>query len=343
MVHPAKVLLSVLLALAFVLPCPVQAATVYEDPEGRFAMDLPDGWALLPQTDPAVFVFEGKEKVQVILQHFPDQSDPAELFDQALATVKGGGVPDPAPEGDLVDLKVNGHPARWGVYSGAVAGMKVVLISPLGGVGLGEGGVDFVTFLNSGNRKKMEKVVQGMFESIRLPGEKASGVSGRTKTAAAAPAASASQAGTPFAHDLVTMEIAPGWEAQPMGRNFEKEVVGFYSSPRLAGGTMLLICYKGMGMNMVKSIKGIKQTVEAAIPNASPVAVKESEKTDSGREVTYITYQGTSAAQGQDIPMGAVTATVKGKKSYVNIVVIVAAHLIPAATEDVTRMAKSVQ
>ena len=33
------------------------AQTTYEDPQGRFAIDIPKGWQLAPQTDDKVFVF----------------------------------------------------------------------------------------------------------------------------------------------------------------------------------------------------------------------------------------------------------------------------------------------
>ena len=46
-----------------------KAANTFEDPQGRFAIDLPSGWELDPQTDETVFVFKGDSK-SIIIQYF---------------------------------------------------------------------------------------------------------------------------------------------------------------------------------------------------------------------------------------------------------------------------------
>lgn len=335
----SKTVLALFLVIFVVIPSgAASAGNAFQDPEGRFELDLPDGWKLLPQTDTTVFSFEGPEKVQIVLQYVPDVKDREELFGKSVDLMRGGGVPDAAPEGELSDMEVSGHPARLGVYSGYVTGTKIRLYGLLGGVALKDGGAVFAVFLNAGNRKPMGEKVEKVFTSLRLPGEKATGVSGRMAVAAAA-----EEKPAPFVHDLVTMELPPGWKEQPKARSFEKEVVGFFSSDRLSGATLLIACYEGFFMNMPKAIDASRKTVLASIPNAGPVAVTKDLKTAAGRELVLITYEGTQPHQGQDVRMRVLTATAKGGKSYVNLLLFVVPNLGPAASEQILRMANSIR
>jgi hypothetical protein len=79
-------------------------------------------------------------------------------------------------------LEINGNPARWGIYSGAVEaqGTKVNLHGLLGAVVLDEGGIYFMSFLNDFNREEWEEPLTKVFHSIRAVDTEVTGASSGT-------------------------------------------------------------------------------------------------------------------------------------------------------------------
>jgi hypothetical protein len=175
------------------------ALNAFEEPGGRFAIDLPVGWVLQPQTDQTVFVFQGPAAVQIVVQYVSGAASCAQLFQVALdaASTTLNGL---APEGKPTDLMVNGHPSHWEVRSGtftAPNGVKVRLYALLGGVMLRGGGVAFQSYLSDQNRKNLEGIVKSAFATIRLPGEPVSGESDRGVVATERTSEAAEERGRP--------------------------------------------------------------------------------------------------------------------------------------------------
>ena len=88
------------------------AQTTFEDPQGRFAIDLPKGWQLDPQQEDALFVFKGDGK-SIIIEYVSGVNDAGALMKKAQATLVASGLTNPVLDGDLMDMTINGHPARY--------------------------------------------------------------------------------------------------------------------------------------------------------------------------------------------------------------------------------------
>ena len=101
--NPARNRASILLravVIASIGRLSAGVANAFDDPEGRFSIDLPAGWQLAPQTDTDVYVFEG-EGSNVIFQYMPATGQakaPAELW-QGVTDSGGQAAPMRSPMG----------------------------------------------------------------------------------------------------------------------------------------------------------------------------------------------------------------------------------------------------
>ena len=132
------------------------AGNTFDDPKGRFSIDLPEGWKLTPQTDKDVYVFKGGDNNSIIMEYNAGAENSPELFQQAIDAFEASGLPNPSPVDKIMDLTVNAHPARWGAYTGEMeyGSVKVRLYGMLGSVFLGEGGVYFLAIMSKGTMDK---------------------------------------------------------------------------------------------------------------------------------------------------------------------------------------------
>lgn len=312
-----------------------QAQTTYEDPQGRFAIDIPKGWQLAPQTDDKVFVFQGEGK-SIIIECVPSVNDPVELLKKAETTVRLSGMAKPALEGEVTELTLNGLPARWGVYKGSLSG--VVLNALCGGVANGENGLYFLSFISVAEMPLWKDKLEKAFQTIRASGQKVTGVDGvKAVAAAAAPAAEP----TPWKSALVSLTLPPGWTETPKPRGIEKEVQGMFANASLPGVTLMAVGYKGMGMNMAKALDAGIKTFKIPVPNAQPVDVQETKI--EGKKVNVVVYKGTSVGAGTEVELGAVIAVTKADKCYLNLIAIGQATLLVDMKAQVLEIVKTVK
>jgi hypothetical protein len=311
------------------------AQTTYDDPQGRFAIDVPKGWQLAPQTDDKVFVFQGEGK-SIIIECVPGMNDPAELFKKAETTVRLSGMAKPALEGEITVMTVNGLSARWGVFKGTMSG--VTLAALCGVVANGENGLYFLSFIAVTDMTAWKGKLEKAFQTIRAKGGKVTGVEGvKAVAAAAAPAAEP----TPWKGALVSLTLPPGWTETPKPRGIEKEVQGMFANASLPGVTLMAVGYKGAGMSMAKALDAGIKTFKIPVPNAQPVDVQEMEI--EGKKVNVVVYKGTSVGAGTEVEIGAVIAVMKAEKCYTNLIAIGQATVLAEMKAQVLEIAKTVK
>ena len=311
------------------------AQTTYEDPQGRFAIDLPKGWQLAPQTDDKVFVFQGEAK-SIIIECVPGMSDPAELFKKAETMVRLSGMAKPALDGGIAEMTVNSLPARWGVYKGVISG--VTLAALCGGVANGENGLYFLSFISVADMAAWKGKLEKTFQTIRASGGKVTGVEGaKAVAAAAAPAAEP----TPWKTDLVSLTLPQGWTEKPKPRGFEKEVKGWFQSDALPGASLMVVCYKGAGMTLGKALDAGIKTMTIPNPGMKPVEVEEV-KLPNGT-VNYTALKGMVAAGGSEVELASVVISSKADKCYVNLILTGLGHLLPELKTQAFEIAKTVK
>jgi hypothetical protein len=155
------------------------AQSTYQAPSGAFVIDLPSSYGLPLVTRGMAYQFRG-DGGRILVVYLERQADVAAAFEQGITEIHEGGLEHVALERPAQAMKVNGHPARWGVLKGTVPmadNRKVTLHAYLGSIALQHGGLYFLTFLNDGNRPQWEGLMLQAFYSLRDAGEAVSGTS----------------------------------------------------------------------------------------------------------------------------------------------------------------------
>ena len=309
-----RVFSSILMVLSLLAATSISIAqTTFEDPQGRFAIDLPKGWVLAPLTDDKVFVFQGEGKT-IIVECVPMVNDPTELLKRAETTVRLSGMAKPLLVGDVLEMTLNGLPARWAVYAGSLSG--AALASLCGGVANGENGLYFLSFIPITDMAKWKDKLEKSFQSIRGQGQKVTGVESVNAVSVSAPAPSNP---TPWASDLVSLTLPPGWSEKPKPRGSEKEAKGLFMYDPLPGTTLMVVCYKGMGMTMSKALEAGIKTMTITVPGLKPVEAQEMKL--GKRKIYFAVYKGMAAGAGIEVELASVITVTKADKCYVNLIV----------------------
>jgi hypothetical protein len=158
--------------LGLPLPWIAQAQNTHQDPQGRFAIDLPPGFKLTSEQLGRILVFQGDD-AQLFVSAVAGSSDLDRLWRFALDDFTGPGVPAPPAE-SVSDLEVNGNPARlaWYTFDPGSDGTRAPYTALLGAVVLRASGTGVVCFavLNEKAAGRWGDALRGAFRSIRLPG-----------------------------------------------------------------------------------------------------------------------------------------------------------------------------
>ncbi len=290
------------------------AVNTFEDPDKHFAVDLPAGWSLQPQTDKEVFVFKGGDN-SIIMQYFPNLSSREELFGEAVRALRSSGLPNAVPSGELKDLSVNNSMARWGVYTDKVqyGSITVELYGLLGGVSLHEGGVYFLSVVSEGTLKQMGSTLEQTFQSIRDSGKVLSGVSEVTSVSAD----TTGEGQTAFHHEYLSLTLPAGWVSQSIPSNFEKEVIGWLKSGRIAGASITVICYRGWRYNYSNVRRGGLKTIALTYPKGQEMLKKPTKiATSNDYDAKVELWRGAVDAGGQTVFLQSPMAVMKTKNCW---------------------------
>ncbi len=189
-------------ALAVVLSALVctsaSAGATWKDEGGRFTMELPKKWKMEentiimgpeaiketvlvtePDADFSDYTDEDltvekfkfsnkKQKASVYIVFSPAAAEIGheEMFQDTLDSLPESGLTDIAVTGDIKDLSVNGHPARWAIYRGLVEGTTIALYGHIGAVSLEKGTLSFFAMLSESKSKDLAADLEGMFKSL---------------------------------------------------------------------------------------------------------------------------------------------------------------------------------
>jgi hypothetical protein len=316
-------------------------ANTFQEPKGRFDIDLPNGWALTPQTNPTVYVFKGTQNSNtIIIEYAEGKKSVAATFNAGMNTLKAAGLPNPVEVEKAKDFKVNGNPARWGVYSDEVTygSVKVLLYGLLGAVTLDKGRVYFLSIISKDDKAKFQKTYQTAFESIRSKGQEFSGVSYEPIAKPNEPALTS----TTFTHPSITLTLPPGWAPHDIPSNFEKETVAWLKSDTIAGASITVFCYRGpMQSYRSTRIRGLK-TIAASYPIGQSEMKKTTKLvTDSGFSATTELWKGFVSSGGQMLTLQSPLGIVKSEKGWIMMIGYVPDAGGPQLEEDFLMILKS--
>ena len=330
-----RVFSSILMVLSLLAATSIsRAQNTFEDLQGRFVIDLPQGWQLAPQTDDKVFSFQGEGKT-IIIECVPMVNDPAELLKKAETTLRSAGWG--FDSSGVMEMTLNGLPARWCVYKGALSGASLAALC--GGVVMEENGLYFLSIIPAQDMAKWKDKLEKSFQSIRGQGQKVTGVENVNSVAAAAQAPAENP--TPWKSALVSLTLPPGWREKPKPRGSEKEAKGLFMYDPLPGTSLVVVCYKGMGMTMSKALEAGIKTMTIPVPGLKPVEAQEMKL--GKRKIYFAVYKGMGVAAGTEVEIASVIAVTKADKCYTNLIAFGPSTVLAEMKAQVLEIVKTVK
>jgi hypothetical protein len=162
---------SLLIVMLFtgISPSDTCAEETFEELSGKFAIDIPDGYKLLPQAMSMLYQFDGSGP-QIMLLFIDDVNDLQEGMETSI-----GSLPDDFVSGahqtTKYKMKINGKKALLNIYQSRVkdeaSGKTVEIFALAGAVILKKGSASFIGIYNSLQRKEWEEQCKASFYSLR--------------------------------------------------------------------------------------------------------------------------------------------------------------------------------
>jgi len=272
----------------------IYAANTFTDPKGRFAIDLSAGWKLQPQTDEKTYVFK-ETSDSIIIEYSDGALSREELFQKGINTIRFS-MPTAEAKGDVMDKKVNGNPARWGIYKDTlmVGKTKVALYGMLGSISLKKGGLYFLAIVNEQTLKQKQKLFEDSFQSIRT----IEGAVTRTvDEGKAAPESRAPQAATgeplKFNKRDVSIVFPAGWVEIDKSGQYEAEFLGWFESQTVPGTVIFIYAYKGFTAGYTNlRIRGLKTIAQMYPQGQEELKKAKTIKTDKGNNPKMESWRG---------------------------------------------------
>jgi hypothetical protein len=310
--------------------------TTYEDPQGRFVIDLPAGWKLKP-------VLTGMFKNELVsdfdadgknfsVAFNPGINDPDRLIKHVADQFRFLQVEF---DGEIAEMAVNGHAARWGILKTALDPGMVVLC---GSMELGRDGVFLFFTVRVADLPKFKDRIEKTFQSIRLPGEEWTGVG---DVRSVKPPVPAPMVPTAWEGESISLTLPPGWIDKPLPRGFEKEVQGWFLYDPLMGVNAFVAGYGGMGMTLAKTFDAGTKSVTIPMPGLKPV--EQAEIALGNGKAFFAVYKGPHAAGGAEVEVASVIVTVKAAKCFANLVVTGQAIYLDKLKAQALEIAKTVK
>ena len=148
------------------------SAKRFEDPKGRFVIDIPEGCKLTETSKQELceqYSFENDDMSFEIL-YWPGMVDSVQFYDLYEKTLKKQfeelNVSVPPKK-----VKANTNPGVLGEYEGYTiqSGLKIHLHALLGTASLKQGGIVFFAFLTEEDARTWNEVLKNMFMTLRSP------------------------------------------------------------------------------------------------------------------------------------------------------------------------------
>jgi len=147
---------------------------------------------------------------------------------------------------------------------------------------------------------------------------------------------------TSFNYDNFSLTLPEGWVKQDIPKGSEKEVVGSLKSGKMAGTTILVLCYKGWRYDY-RSIRiaGLK-TIASVYPKGQEALKKETKlKTDGGLTAVTELWRGLLDAAGKTVSLQTPMGIMESKAGWILLLGFTPESSGAPLEEDFLKMIKS--
>jgi len=149
---------------------------------------------------------------------------------------------------------------------------------------------------------------------------------------------------TVFNHREFSMTLPDGWTTREIPSNFEKEVIAWLKSEKIAGTSIMVFLYKGWRYNYNSVRIGALKTIAASYPKGQEMLKKpEKIKTDTGLTAVTEFWRGAVDAGGQTVFLETPMGILETKAGWVLMLGFTPSASGPPLEEDFLKMIKSAQ
>lgn len=317
-------------------PAPVKGKPVhYEDPDARYAIDLPPGFAYT-STEGAIAKFEGPDGwfQLAFLPGVKDLDAASSVAGNTFQKLLPDGVSEP-PQ----NLEVNGHPARWMVRRGELkaSGATVKSVGLGGGVTFASGAVALVTVLTTDGHAKWGDAIAASFRTLQAgPGTGP----GTVKKEAFGATSTVNADGTiTFSHPAGSFDLPPGWKVEKP----EGDLVFAQFTNR--NGAILVFKIGPRGYRSNKAMcEGAEDMVRSAMPQLR-IQPPGHYEVDSQRKnkVSLARYQGPVMKEGREMDARGFTAWGKAARGIIVGFGFSSGAPAPGDIEDMEKIARTLR
>lgn len=335
-------LATIILVAAFCGVSSVAAQSAYEDLEGRFALELPAGWKLDQEQFGILYQFGSKGGASLMITYNEGETEMASLFADQVEYLTSSGYRPPPPN-SVVTMTLNGCPAQWAEYESPmeVEGIELEMFAFAGAVLSDEddAGVGFMAFMSVADEKKMGDDIRNVWESLRLHGRPATGVtdvasgSYEDTVKAAAPASPST-----FEHELVSLNLPAGWTTEePSG---PMQIVKLKHEDL---GTVTLLGSSGddLGESPEHINTMLRDVVMSTVPSMKQNRESWTLETKGCGQAALEQFAGALIARGTKIDQGAIIAATKDKRGGVGYMAFYSSKVTDEAITDIQNIIQS--
>jgi len=315
-----RVVLSAFTTIALILLTSATCISqnTYRDLEGRFSLDLPEGWELSSEKMNLVYVFGSSEtSASINLTYMEDitQDDLIITYLETILDLDGGTLP---PPGSVVDMTLNGASARWIEYSFEILseGVTIKLYAYIGAVVDDQKrGVGFFSMLNDISLESHSEAIKNSFGTFQLYDLPLSGIQDvREAEVDYSDVAKASAIAPPstYEHNFFTVDLPGGWKTE----NGSGDIL-VKADKDVSGTCTLSIMGKKknqFGASDTKILEDVADGLLAGIPSMKKVNGPYELIATSGERVLVEDYEGTVEASGQSFSFGSIVAATKNSE-----------------------------
>jgi len=146
----------------------------------------------------------------------------------------------------------------------------------------------------------------------------------------------------PFNYNNFSLTSPEGWVKQDISKGSEKEVIGSLKSEKIAGTTVLVLCYKGWRYNYSSiRIAGLK-TIAAVYPKGQEILKKETKlKTEGGLTAVTELWRGAVDASGTTAFLQTPMGIMETKAGWILMLGFTPDAFGPPLEDDFLKMIKS--
>lgn len=317
-------------------------AEPFQDSLGRFKLDLPANWELKKEQMNMSYRFGPKNgNAFCVVTCYPGVIDRQELFSTIVNIARIGGLTEPPPD-TVVDMTLNGLPARFAEYESALkaAGTTIKTHIFLGGVSSekDELGICYYAFMPPELFKKYGKSLRTTFESLRIHNRAKTGVSDVVTVTNAITEPKPPATPTTFDHKLISLTLPAGWQTKKSDVNM---VIAKLQHEEY--GVIMVI---GAAKNkFAKKRNDIMEMWSSQVTSSMPL-MKETHsawevKTTGCGSASVKQYDGAIVVFGQEFPQGIIIAAIKDSKRGIGFLAKFSSEVKEPAVKDILSIIES--